>query len=45
MGETIHTLQEFMTQTKGIIYILGIGWLIGFTWFWHFLNKNQKDDE
>lgn len=43
MGETIHTLQEFMTQTKGIIYILALGYLIGFVSFWRFLNRRQKD--
>jgi len=48
MSETIHTLQEFMFQTKGIIYILGVSFLIGFTWFWGFLNRgrqNEDDDE
>ena len=43
MSESIHTLQEFMTHTKGIIYILGISFLVGFTWFWRFLHKKERD--
>jgi len=31
MSEGLQTLQEFMTHTKGIIYLLLIGYLIGFT--------------
>ncbi|MGD8396366.1 MAG: hypothetical protein PVF43_12930 [Candidatus Eiseniibacteriota bacterium] len=37
MNETIHTLQEFMTQTKGVVYLLAIGYLVGFVAFWRFL--------
>ena len=44
MTDSIHTLQEFMFQTKGIIYILAIGFLIGFTWFWRFLHKYDRDE-
>jgi len=43
MGDGIKTLQEFMFQTKGIIYLLAIGYLIGFAWFWKFLNRFNKD--
>jgi hypothetical protein len=43
MNESINTLQEFMFQTKGVIYLLGIAFLIGFTWFWRFLNRFNKD--
>jgi hypothetical protein len=45
MGETINTLQEFMTQTKGVIYILAIAYLIGFTCFWKFLHRRGDEDE
>lgn len=48
MDGTIHTLQEFMMRTKGIVYVLAIGFLIGFTAFWHFLfgrEPRQKDLE
>ena len=41
----IHTLQEFMTHTKGIIYIMSILCLIGFVCFWRFLTKNDRDRE
>ncbi len=43
MSDGIHTLQEFMKHTKGIIYLLGIGYLVAFTWFWKFLNKKSKN--
>ena len=42
MGESIHTLQDFMFQTKGVVYLLAIGYLIGFVWFWRFLFKGEK---
>ena len=44
MSEGIHTLQEFMFQTKGIVYFLAIAYLIGFTWYWRFLNSKNKPD-
>jgi hypothetical protein len=43
MSEGIHTLQEFMFQTKGIVYLLAIAFLIGFTWYWKFVNTNDRD--
>jgi len=45
MTENIHTLQEFMFQTKGIIYLLAIGYLISFTWFWKFMFRRDRDDD
>jgi hypothetical protein len=45
MGDSIHTLQEFMFRTKGILYLLAISYLIGFVWFWKFLNGRQKNEE
>ncbi len=45
MDGTIHTLQEFMMRTKGIVYILAIGFLIGFTTFWHFLFGREPREE
>jgi len=45
MSESIHTLQEFMLQTKGILYLLAIGYLAGFVCFWKFLHgRKQKED-
>ncbi len=43
--EGIHTLQEFMFQTKGIIYILAVGYLLGFVWFWRFLKMDKKREQ
>jgi hypothetical protein len=41
----IHTLQEFMLQTKGILYLLAICYFVGFVWFWKFLNdRGRKED-
>lgn len=45
MSDTIYTLQDFMTQTKGIVYILVISYLIGFTAFWHFLFRRDKKED
>jgi hypothetical protein len=42
MADGIHTLQEFMLQTKGVVYLLGVAFLIGFVWFWRFLNEKDK---
>jgi hypothetical protein len=45
MTETIHTLQEFMLRTKGIVYLLAIGYLIGFVWFWKFMFRRDEPEE
>ncbi len=45
MTEGLHTLQEFMMHTKGIIYLLAVGYLVGFICFWRFLFKGRKTDE
>ena len=45
MSESIHTLQEFMFQTKGILYLLAVGYLVGFVYFWKFLHgRKEKED-
>jgi hypothetical protein len=36
-------LQEFMAHTKGVIYVLIIAILLGFTAFWGFLSGNDDD--
>lgn len=41
--ESIHTLQEFMLQTKNIIYILIVVALVAMPLFWVFLTG--KDEE
>jgi hypothetical protein len=44
MGEGIHTLQEFMVRTKGILYLLAVSYLLSFIWFWRFLNGGRKKE-
>lgn len=34
-----------MFQTKGIVYLLAIGSLIGFVGFWKFLNGGKSNDD
>ncbi len=43
VAEGIHTLQEFMFQTKGMVYLLAIAYLIAFTWFWKFISNTKKN--
>ena len=38
----MHTLQEFLTHTKGLCYILGGIFLVAFIPFWLFLVERQK---
>ncbi len=42
MFEDLHTLQEFMFQTKATVYILAIAYLVGFAWFWKFLKMDGR---
>jgi len=39
-----HVLQEFMTATKGMCYVLSFGLLVIFVPFWLFLSEREKDD-
>jgi len=43
--ENIVTLQDFMLQTKTILYLLGAGYLIGFIWFWKILISDEKENK
>ncbi len=45
MEESIHTLQEYMFHTESITYILIIGALLGFTFFYLFLSQRDDDEE
>jgi hypothetical protein len=45
MDGGIHTLQEFMKHTKGILYLLAIGFFVGFVSFWKFLHGRDKDND
>ncbi len=42
MPDGIHTLQEFMLRTKGVVYLLAIAYFIVFVMFWRFLNQGKK---
>jgi LPXTG-motif cell wall-anchored protein len=37
-----HTLQEYLTFTKGVSYVLGGLTLLGFIGFWLFLTRREK---
>ena len=39
----INTLQEFMTHTKSIIYLLIVAILIGMPFFWKFLTGRDEE--
>ena len=41
--ETINTLQEFMLQTKNVIYILIVMALVAMPMFWVFLTGRDEE--
>ena len=43
METVFYTLQDFMTHTKGVTYILIILILIGMLGFWNFLVERDDD--
>ncbi len=43
MDGVFYTLQEFLTYTKGVTYILVIVSLIVMVWFWRFLVERDED--
>jgi hypothetical protein len=43
MLAVVNTLQEFMKQTKGIVYVLIVAYLVMFPLWWKFLNRNNRD--
>ena len=45
MDGAIHTLQEYMFHTESITYILIVGALLGFTFFYLFLSQRDDDEE
>ena len=45
MTEGLHTLQEFIAHTKGVLYIFAACYLIIFCGFWKFLTRNERDQE
>ena len=45
MSEGFFSLQEFMSHTKGILYLLGVGYLVIFVAFWKFLHGRESEDD
>lgn len=43
MESTFFTLQDFMTHTKNVIYVLMVVILIGMAGFWSFLSGRDED--
>lgn len=43
MNEIFYTLQEFMTYTKGVTYIIMAAALLSMVGFWLFLAGNDDD--
>ncbi len=43
MDPIFYTLQDFMTYTEGVTYLLVIATLAGMTVFWWFLTGKDKD--
>ena len=44
MNETFNTLQEFMTFTEGVTYVLIVVILLGMLGFWKFLAERDEDE-
>ncbi len=44
MEHDFYTLQDFMTYTKGVVYILLPLILIGFVGFWRFLSAQDREE-
>ena len=42
--DVFYTLQDFLTHTKGVIYVLMPAALIGITGFWLFLTDRDEDE-
>ncbi len=45
MAEGFNTLHEFMLHTKGVLYLLGVGFLVSFVLFWRFIHDRDKKEE
>ncbi len=43
MDNIFYTLQDFLTHTKGIVYILIVLILLGMLGFWNFLTGRDDD--
>ena len=45
MSEGFYSLQEFMSYTKGMLYLFGVGYLVLFIGFWKFLHDRENEDD
>ena len=45
MGEAIYTLQDFLSYTKGVTYLMIVAVLISIGAFWGFLVGRDEDNE
>jgi hypothetical protein len=45
MSEGFHTLNEFMLHTKGVLYLLAVGSLVAFVFFWRFVQDREKKED
>jgi len=43
MDQVFYTLQDFMTHTEAVTYLLVIATLVGMTVFWWFLTGKDED--
>ncbi len=43
MEGVFYTLQDFLTHTKGVIYILIVAILLAMLGFWRFLTSGDED--
>jgi hypothetical protein len=43
MDQVFYTLQDFLTHTESVTYLLVIATLVGMTLFWLFLNGKDED--
>ncbi|MDF1591551.1 MAG: hypothetical protein P1P89_08575 [Desulfobacterales bacterium] len=44
MDGSFYTLQEFMTHTEGVTYVLIVVILLGMLGFWNFLVERDQDE-
>ena len=38
-------MNEFLMQTKGMLYLLVVGYLVAFIGFWRFLHDREKKED
>ena len=43
MDGSFYTLQEFLTHTEGVTYLLILAILLGMVGFWNFLTDRDED--